>query len=344
MRPLEKLHRIPLKIKICQILKKCGYPKCENFLEKLSVFNYKIVNKQKSIPYIKQKIKESKHFYNGKPNNEKKYYMDINPFTINYEIIQEEFLKNLTKEEFRKIQQDKEFYLKERDLIDKLTIFEHDSLFQILSKEDKGIKTGKINLKQKLKQLKINSQINDDDDNDNEKENEKKAERLIRKGIQTERIRKYKEYIKYLSREKKLQKIHSDLLNEYQNIEKIEGKSRNKYHELLQKNSFLITQQKSKNDNILNKSKNKIIYRTMDDKSPKRRKKTIIKYNKYTIDNKRKTKYKNNKNEDYVSDISSKIRISYLSKKDDNDNIENQNKKIVHFPSLSLNIEQKNKI
>ena len=39
MRPLEKLHRIPLKIKICQILKKCGYPKCENFLEKLSVFN-----------------------------------------------------------------------------------------------------------------------------------------------------------------------------------------------------------------------------------------------------------------------------------------------------------------
>ena len=342
MRPLEKLHRIPLKIKICQILKKCGYPKCENFLEKLSVFNYKIVNKKKSIPYIKQKIKESNHFYNGKPNNERKYYMDINPFTINYEIIQEEFLKNLTKEEFRKIQQDKEFYLKERDLINKLTIFEHDSLFQILSKEEKGIKTGKINLKQKLNQLKINAQINDDDDN--EKENEKNAERLIRKGIQTERIKKYKEYIKHLSREKKLQKIHSDLLNEYQNIEKIEGKSRNKYHELLQKNSFLITQQKSKNDNILNKSKNKNIYRTMDDKSPKRRKKTIIKNNKYTIDNKRKTKYKNNKYEDYVSDISSKIRISYLSKKDDNENIENENKKIVHFPSLSLNLEQKNKI
>ena len=188
MRPLEKLHRIPLKIKICQILKKCGYPKCENFLEKLSVFNYKIVNKKKSIPYIKQKIKESNHFYNGKPNNERKYYMDINPFTINYEIIQEEFLKNLTKEEFRKIQQDKEFYLKERDLINKLTIFEHDSLYQILSKEEKGIKTGKINLKQKLNKIKINEQINDD--NNDEKENEKNEERLIKKRIKKKKKKK----------------------------------------------------------------------------------------------------------------------------------------------------------
>ena len=35
----------------------------------------------------------------------------------------------------------KEYYLREKDLIENLTIFKHDSLFQILTKEEKRIIT-----------------------------------------------------------------------------------------------------------------------------------------------------------------------------------------------------------
>ncbi len=55
MNSLDKLHKIPLKIKINQILKKSGYPKCSNFLEKLNLFNFKVLSYQKTNPYIQQK-------------------------------------------------------------------------------------------------------------------------------------------------------------------------------------------------------------------------------------------------------------------------------------------------
>lgn len=341
MNSLDKRHKIPLKIKIYQILKKCGYPRCSNFLDKLNLFNFKVLSYPKTIPYIKQKINQSKHFYNGKPKDESIHYVNTTPFTINYDLISQEFLKNLSKEEFRKIQQDKEFYLREKDLIENLTIFKHDTLFQILSKEEKGIKPNKINLKKKLKTLKILiSQGNNDDyeiDNNVIKE--------IKEGIKSERKKDYLIYLKNVNREKGLQKIQRDLLNDYTNIDKIQSKSRNNFQQLKNNNPLLITQQdylpNSNNDINLSDS-NKKIFKTMENRTPKKIKNLkYIKVHESDIKKQRKLMAQKILIGNYMNEISEKIKMSYLSKKDENESNENRKKKPIHLPSLSLNLPQK---
>ena len=341
MNSLDKLHKIPLKIKINQILKKSGYPKCSNFLEKLNLFNFKVLSYQKTNPYIQQKIIQSKHFYNGKPKDESIHYINSTPFTINYDLISQEFLKNLTIDEFRKIQQDKEYYLREKDLIENLTIFKHDTLFQILSKEEKGIKPNKINLKKKLKTLKI--LISQCDNDEYEKDNNVLKE--IREGIKSERKKDYLMYLKNINREKGLQKIQRDLLTDYQNIDKIQSKSRNYYQQLKNNNPFLITQQDYliKNQNDINLSdSNRKIFKTMENRSPKKKiNLKHIKVHQSDIKKQRKIMAQNILIGNYMNDISEQIKISYLSKKEENEGKENKIKKPIHLPSLSVNLPQK---
>ena len=342
MNSLEKSHKIPLKIKINQILKKCGYPKCHNFLEKLNLFNLKVIYYQKSNPYINQKIKESKHFYNGKPKDESIHYVNTTPFAVNYDLISQEFLKNLTKDEFRKIQHDKEYYLREKDLIENLTIFKHDSLFQILTKEEKGIKPNKINLKKNLKKLQILISQNNND----EYEKDNNILNQIKEGIKTERKKDFMIYLKNINREKGLQKINRDLLNDYQKIDKIQSKSRNNYQKLKNNNTLLITQQdyliNSTND--INSSDNsRKIYKTMENRIPKIKMNLNLKHKIHQSDIKKQRKImaQNILIGNYMNEISDRIKISYLSKKDKNEVNDNKKRKPIHLPSLSVNLPQK---
>ena len=95
----------------------------------------------------------------------------------------------------------------------------------------------------------------------------------IKEGIKSERKKDYLIYLKNVNREKGLQKIQRDLLNDYTNIDKIQSKSRNNFQQLKNNNPLLITQQdylpNSNNDINLSDS-NKKIFKTMENRTPKK--------------------------------------------------------------------------
>ena len=153
-------------------------------------------------------------------------------------------------------------------------------------------------------------------------------------------------YLKNINREKGLQKINRDLLNDYQKIDKIQSKSRNNYQKLKNNNPLLITQQdyliNSTND--INSSDNsRKIYKTMENRIPKIKMNLNLKHKIHQSDIKKQRKImaQNILIGNYMNEISDRIKISYLSKKDKNEVNDNKKRKPIHLPSLSVNLPQK---
>ncbi len=134
-------------------------------------------------------------------------------------------------------------------------------------------------------------------------------------------------YLKNINREKGLQKIQRDLLTDYQNIDKIQSKSTNYYQQLKNNNPFLITQQDYliNNQNDINLSdSNRKIFKTMENRSPKKKiNLKHIKVHQSDIKKQRKIMAQNILIGNYMNDISEQIKISYLSKKEENEGKEN---------------------
>ena len=265
-------HIPPLNIKINTIIRNNVKPKCDEFLYKIDSFNSNLIDHTKSMSYINQKIKESRNFYFGLENkNEFKYYYPTNLFHTNFNDLTNAFLENLTIEEIKRIRKDKNYYIKNENLRKNLTIFNNMTLLEKLNNEEKGIFNDIINKKKNhIKHQKISSMFM------NNEEINKFYEKLLKKGIQSDKenmlkIQKDKEL-----REKKLRKIQDNLITQYNNIKVLSDRSlKDKINE--ETAQFYITQQ----GNLLNNNEKEI-----NNIKPKKTKKFIkYSYKNYSLDN-----------------------------------------------------------
>jgi hypothetical protein len=259
-----------LNIKINTIIRNNVKPKCDEFLYKIESFNSNLIDHTKSMPYINNKIKESRNFYFGLENkSEFKYYYPTNYFYTNINDLTNAFIENLTIEEIKRIRKDKNYYIKNENLRKNLTIFNNMTLLEKLNNEEKGIFKDIIN-KEKTKHQKINSMVYNDEINN------KYYEKILKKGIESDKenmlkLQKEKEF-----REKKLRKIQDNLITHYNNIKTLSERSlKDKINE--ETGQFYITQQ----GNLLNNNEKEI-----NNIKPKKTKKFIkYSYKNYSLDN-----------------------------------------------------------
>ena len=307
-------HIPPLNIKINTIIRNNVKPKCDEFLYKIESFNSNLIEHTKSMPYINNKIKESRNFYFGLENkSEFKYYYPTNYFYTNINDLTNAFIENLTIEEIKRIRKDKNYYIKNENLRKNLTIFNNMTLLEKLNNEEKGIFKDIIN-KEKTKHQKINSMVF------NNEINNKYYEKILKKGIESDKenmlkIQKEKEF-----REKKLRKIQDNLITQYNNIKTLSERSlKDKINE--ETAQFYITQQgnllkNNEKENIKKKKTKKFIkHNNKNDSLNNLNKKIEIRNNKLL-----KIK-KLQEGDELIRETTKKIKESYEFKKDNISNL-----------------------
>ena len=307
-------HIPPLNIKINTIIRNNVKPKCDEFLYKIESFNSNLIDHTKSMPYINNKIKESRNFYFGLENkSEFKYYYPTNYFYTNINDLTNAFIENLSIEEIKRIRKDKNYYIKNENLRKNLTIFNNMTLLEKLNNEEKGIFKDIIN-KEKTKHQKINSMVF------NNEINNKYYEKILKKGIESDKenmlkIQKEKEF-----REKKLRKIQDNLITQYNNIKTLSERSlKDKINE--ETGQFYITQQgnllkTNEKENIKNKKTKKFIKHNYKNNSLNNLN------NKIKIRNNKLLKIKKlQEGDELIRETTKKIKESYEFKKDNISNL-----------------------
>ena len=307
-------HIPPLNIKINTIIRNNVKPKCDEFLYKIESFNSNLIEHTKSMPYINNKIKESRNFYFGLENkSEFKYYYPTNYFYTNINDLTNAFIENLTIEEIKRIRKDKNYYIKNENLRKNLTIFNNMTLLEKLNNEEKGIFKDIIN-KEKTKHQKINSMVF------NNEINNKYYEKILKKGIESDKenmlkIQKEKEF-----REKKLRKIQDNLITQYNNIKTLSERNlKDKINEEM--GQFYITQQgnllkTNEKENIKNKKTKKFIKHNYKNNSLNNLN------NKIKIRNNKLLKIKKlQEGDELIRETTKKIKESYEFKKDNISNL-----------------------
>lgn len=307
-------HIPPLNIKINTIIRNNVKPKCDEFLYKIESFNSNLIDHTKSMPYINNKIKESRNFYFGLENkSEFKYYYPTNYFYTNINDLTNAFIENLSIEEIKRIRKDKNYYIKNENLRKNLKIFNNMTLLEKLNNEEKGIFKDIIN-KEKTKHQKINSMVYNDEFNN------KYYEKILKKGIESDKENMLKMQKEKELREKKLRKIQDNLITQYNNIKTLsERKLKDKINEEM--GQFYITQQgnllkTNEKENIKNKKTKKFIKHNYKNNSLNNLN------NKIKIRNNKLLKIKKlQEGDELIRETTKKIKESYEFKKDNISNL-----------------------
>ncbi len=307
-------HIPPLNIKINTIIRNNVKPKCDEFLYKIESFNSNLIDHTKSMPYINNKIKESRNFYFGLENkSEFKYYYPTNYFYTNINDLTNAFIENLSIEEIKRIRKDKNYYIKNENLRKNLKIFNNMTLLEKLNNEEKGIFKDIIN-KEKTKHQKINSMVYNDEFNN------KYYEKILKKGIESDKENMLKMQKEKELREKKLRKIQDNLITQYNNIKTLSERNlKDKINEEM--GQFYITQQgnllkTNEKENIKNKKTKKFIKHNYKNNSLNNLN------NKIKIRNNKLLKIKKlQEGDELIRETTKKIKESYEFKKDNISNL-----------------------
>jgi hypothetical protein len=261
------------------------------------------------MPYINNKIKESRNFYFGLENkSEFKYYYPTNYFYTNINDLTNAFIENLSIEEIKRIRKDKNYYIKNENLRKNLKIFNNMTLLEKLNNEEKGIFKDIIN-KEKTKHQKINSMVYNDEFNN------KYYEKILKKGIESDKENMLKMQKEKELREKKLRKIQDNLITQYNNIKTLSERNlKDKINEEM--GQFYITQQgnllkTNEKENIKNKKTKKFIKHNYKNNSLNNLN------NKIKIRNNKLLKIKKlQEGDELIRETTKKIKESYEFKKD----------------------------
>ena len=134
---LSLKQRLALKAKVNGIIKQFNQNYCQEFVDKMNEFNRKVWDYSSSKPYVECQITKSKKFNfpkEAKPWNI--HYIDTKKFIPNYDKIKQCLLKNLTEKEIEMIGREVNFYIKDKNIIDNVTIFKNETLCNRLNNEE----------------------------------------------------------------------------------------------------------------------------------------------------------------------------------------------------------------
>lgn len=134
---LSLKQRLALKAKVNGIIKQFHQNYCQEFVDKTNEFNRKVWDYSSSKPYVEFQITKSKKF--NFPKESKPWdvhYIDTKGFIPNYDKIKQCLLKNLTEKEIEMIGREVNFYIKDKNIIDNVSIFKNETLCNRLNNEE----------------------------------------------------------------------------------------------------------------------------------------------------------------------------------------------------------------
>ena len=132
--------KLQLKAKVNNILREYNHHYCQEFIDKTNEFNRKVWDYSSSKPFVELQITKSKKFNfekTSKPWNI--HYMNTSNFIPNYNKIKQNLIKKLTPKEIEMIRKDVDFYIKDKNIINNIEIFENETLCKRLNNEENNI-------------------------------------------------------------------------------------------------------------------------------------------------------------------------------------------------------------
>ena len=298
-----KSHKVPLRIKISKLVNNYALPKCSVVLTKLNAFNLKIVENIQSIPYVDKKIAESRNFSFGKEKDPMIHYLNTEPFTPNYEDIGKQFVNELTPEEVESVKKNKDFYIKDKQLKENLTVFNYEPLLERLNKEEREELDPKENTSTNNKNIKIPlllpknksfSLRNKISHQEEEKEKNILFKRIIEREIIKDKKQNLEKNKRIQNRVRNLNKIYQQSRIELDNINKAITKINKK-----KSIGFLLTQ-----NGLVSKNNSSIQIKQQTPVLSVKKEKTI-----------KKTFKGKKQDDDYTKDKLNEIKEIYLQKK-----------------------------
>jgi hypothetical protein len=99
--------------------------------------NFKILESSGRQKMIDKEVKESKNFRFGKNQDYFIHYTDLSPYKVEFSPFIKCLKDQFSKDEINIIKKNKDYYVQNKIIKDNLSIFNHESLYQILNAEEK---------------------------------------------------------------------------------------------------------------------------------------------------------------------------------------------------------------
>ena len=126
-----------LKIKLTKLSKNYIKPRCEHFINSMRTLNFRILESSGGQKSVDKEIRESRNFRFGKNKDYFIHYTDLSPYKIEFSPFIKCLKDQFSKDEINIIKKNKDYYIQNQIIKNNLSIFNHESLYQILNSEEK---------------------------------------------------------------------------------------------------------------------------------------------------------------------------------------------------------------
>ena len=130
-------NRKELRIKLTKLANSYFNPRCEHFINNIRSLNFRILESSGGKKSIDKEVKESRNFRFGKNKDYFVHFTDLSPYKIEFTPFIKNLKKQFTNEELNIIKKNKDYYIQNEIIKDNLSIFNDQSLYQVLNKEER---------------------------------------------------------------------------------------------------------------------------------------------------------------------------------------------------------------
>ena len=136
-----------LRIKLTKLANSHFNPRCEHFINNMRSLNFRILESSGGQKSIDKEVRESRNFRFGKSKDYFIHFTDLSPYQIEFNPFIKDLKKQFTKDEINIIKKNKDYYVQNEIIKDNLSIFNDQSLYQVLNMEEKEEEEKKQNNK-----------------------------------------------------------------------------------------------------------------------------------------------------------------------------------------------------
>lgn len=130
-------NRKELRIKLTKLANSYFNPRCEHFINNIRSLNFRILESSGGKKSIDKEVRESRNFRFGKNKDYFVHFTDLSPYKIEFTPFIKNLKKQFTNEEINIIKKNKEYYIQNEIIKENLSIFNDQSLYQVLNKEER---------------------------------------------------------------------------------------------------------------------------------------------------------------------------------------------------------------
>jgi len=126
-----------LRIKLSKLANNYFKPRCDHFINNMRSLNFRILESSGRQKIIDKEVKESKNFRFGRNKDYFVHYTDLSPYKVEFSPFIKCLKDQFSKDEINIIKKNKDYYVQNQIIKNNISIFNHESLYQILNTEEK---------------------------------------------------------------------------------------------------------------------------------------------------------------------------------------------------------------